>query len=133
MAFQPTSGTKRKLSNEDNDDVDLFQDEVMNPPKRHTESQRIQNTDIQFEDLEADNESSDSQYEYTFIDDNENNEPYIPINENRIITKHNTNPLKDINENENENDDDADEDNDIDINEFINDNDNNDNDDDLIM
>lgn len=51
MAFQPTDdtatiGIKRKFSkaneNDDDNDVDLLDDEnVMNPAKRHTNSQRM--------------------------------------------------------------------------------------------
>eukprot|EP00484_Ammonia_sp_Unknown_P021880 CAMPEP_0197029354 /NCGR_PEP_ID=MMETSP1384-20130603/8812_1 /TAXON_ID=29189 /ORGANISM="Ammonia sp." /LENGTH=663 /DNA_ID=CAMNT_0042458497 /DNA_START=95 /DNA_END=2086 /DNA_ORIENTATION=- len=110
MAFQQqapssTTGIKRKLSHSDgdsDDDVDLVQDNVgkeenvMNPAKRHTESQRVQNTEIAFEErLGGDeDESSDSQYDYTFINDDDKddgaeediNKMYIPITESSIKT-----------------------------------------------
>eukprot|EP01084_Bolivina_argentea_P100264 180062_1 len=110
MALQPVSGMKRKLSNGDaDDDAELVQgnmSNVMNPSKRHTESQRVKNTDIPFEDLGPDEESSDSQYEYTFIDDDEKNEPYIPISEHVIQTKHNQTPMESIKETKHDEDDD---------------------------
>eukprot|EP01083_Nonionella_stella_P175218 609559_1 len=112
MALQPVSGMKRKLSNGDaDDDAELVQgnmSNVMNPSKRHTESQRVKNTDIPFEDLGPDEESSDSQYEYTFIDDDEKNEPYIPISEHVIQTKHNQTPMESIKELETKHDEDDD-------------------------
>ena len=46
MAFQETAanttiGIKRKLSKGDDADNELFNEEAMNPSKRHTESERI--------------------------------------------------------------------------------------------
>eukprot|EP00485_Elphidium_margaritaceum_P009155 CAMPEP_0202688708 /NCGR_PEP_ID=MMETSP1385-20130828/4174_1 /ASSEMBLY_ACC=CAM_ASM_000861 /TAXON_ID=933848 /ORGANISM="Elphidium margaritaceum" /LENGTH=656 /DNA_ID=CAMNT_0049343737 /DNA_START=68 /DNA_END=2038 /DNA_ORIENTATION=- len=112
MAYQPTqdtlpthSGIKRKLDEPENDagdddeDIDLQQTEFRasneaNPAKRHTEATRLQNTDIPFEDRLADNEdgnSSDSEFEYHFIDDETADNDYVPIDEKVVHTKHQKN------------------------------------------
>eukprot|EP01084_Bolivina_argentea_P225495 381035_1 len=123
MAFEPHSGTKRKLSHED-EDVDLVE-EQLNPSKRPTGFQRPQNNDVPF-DLNPDpnsDSSSDSEYEFTFCNDEEQDgdeEHFNPINENlnniKILhkTKNNKKTLQSINENENDNNNNN-EDEDIDV------------------